>query len=302
MRYKNIDEFKSPGPIDFIKWRTGRILNFKKIEYKVPTVENVNLKKIMNPGNDIQVTWLGHSTFLIQINGVNILTDPVFSKFMGNVKRLTYSETFPKELPEINYVLISHGHYDHLSFPSIKKLKGKPTYIVPIGLGKLFRRRGLKDVVELEWYDNYLHKGLKFNFVPARHWHRRGVLDNNKSLWGGFVVESDNNKGIYFAGDSGYFSGFKTIGEKFNIKYALMPIGCFAPEWFMYNQHMSPEEAVKAFKDIGAEVFIPMHYDSYLLADDHPKEALDRLNNCWDSMDLNRENLRIMKIDETILA
>lgn len=227
------------------------------------------------------------------------MTDPVFSKYMGNVKRLTYSKTFPRELPKIDYVVISHGHYDHLSFPSLKKLKGEPKYIVPMGLGKAFRIRGLKKVVELEWYDNFRENELNFNFVPARHWHRRGAFDNNKCLWGGFVIDKNNKEGIYFAGDSGYFSGFKTIGEKYDIKYALMPIGCYAPEWFMYNQHMSPEEAVKGFMEVGAEVFIPMHYDSYLLADDHPIEALTRLKGAWAKEEFTNKELKILKIDET---
>lgn len=142
-------------------------------------------------------------------------------------------------MPEIDIVFISHGHYDHLNFPTLKKLKGNPTYYVPIGLGYAFRKRGYKKVVESNWYDSFEEHNMTFSFVPAQHWTKRTLTDTNTSHWGGWIIESkDKEHSIYFVGDTGYFRGFQDIAEKFNIQTVLMPIGAYEPEWFMKVSHI----------------------------------------------------------------
>lgn len=169
----------------------------------------------------------------------------------------------------------------------------------------------LSTVHELPWWEKTTVGPLEFHFVPAQHWTRRTLTDTNKSLWGGWVINrsaellvegTENNDAIYFAGDSGYFQGFRDIGARFpGIRYALMPIGAYEPEWFMGMQHVTPEEAIQAFLDVGAETFIPMHYGAFRLADDTPQEALDRLLTDWRRSELDSSRLKLLKHGETLM-
>ncbi len=173
------------------------------------------------------------------------------------------------------------------------------------------RQLGLSKVHELPWWGKTTVGPLEFHFVPAQHWTRRTLTDTNSSLWGGWVIKrsteysvegAENNDAIYFAGDSGYFQGFRDIGARFpGIRYALMPIGAYEPEWFMGMQHVTPEEAVQAFLDVGAETFIPMHYGAFRLADDTPQEALDRLLAYWRRRELDSSRLKLLKHGETLV-
>lgn len=276
-----------------------------KKDYYIPVQENIDLSVINNPRDKTQITWLGHNTFLIQVNKINIIVDPLFSKYLENVKRVNTSKNFPEKLPKIDYVIISHNHFDHLSFTSIKELKGQPKFIVPEGLKQLFIGNGYKDncIKELSWFETtYLNK-IKITFVPSKHISNRGFFNKYKSLWGGYIIEdigSDNS--IYFAGDSAYFNGFKTIGEKFKIKYALMPIDCYEPEWYKEEQENNVQNSVKAFKELKAEYFIPMHYGSYIMKNNMPKKSLEKLKEIWIKERLEKEKLIILKIDETLIC
>lgn len=233
------------------------------------------------------------------MNGLNILTDPVWANRLGSDKRLTPPGIAIIDLPPIDYVLISHSHYDHLHYTSIKKLPGNPKFLVPEGLKKWFVRKGFKQTIEFSWWDEKQLDGLTFVFVPAQHWTKRTLTDTNTSHWGGWIIQEANHT-LYFAGDSGYFKGFQDIGDKYDIDYCLMPIGAYEPEWFMGMQHVNPEEAVKAFLDTRSNVMIPMHYGAFRLADDTPKEALDRLLDAWKNNALDERQLRVLKIGETL--
>ncbi|MCQ6558917.1 MBL fold metallo-hydrolase [Paenibacillus mendelii] len=322
IRYENLDPAaKLKSFKEMRKWRQERASKMKSKDFtwSVPS-GTPDIPFLHSNSNVPSVTWIGHSTFLIQHSGLNIVTDPVWAQQMGFQKRLTMPGIPIADMPPIDIVLISHSHYDHLHMGSLEALKGSKTLIVPVGLADKMRRKGFSSVVELSWWESANIGGVIFTFVPSQHWTRRTLLDMNRSHWGGYVIQtaakrcgvpdglhgqssdkdSDKNSNglprsgansvrdqneigaksmptVYFAGDSGYFDGFKAIGERFDIDIALMPIGAYEPEWFMGPQHVTPEEALRAFTDIGARRFVPMHYGSFRLADDTPREALDRL-------------------------
>ncbi|MDF2835841.1 MAG: fold metallo-hydrolase [Paenibacillus sp.] len=332
-RYSNQNEVVQQNSYkQFQRWRQerGKKLKAKDYTYRVPNMEP-DLHFLKNNTEHPSITWIGHSTFLIQIAGLNIMTDPVWSGQMAFQKRLAPPGIPIDQVPPIDVILISHSHYDHLHISSIRRLGGAKQILVPAGLSAKLRLKGFTRVKELHWWESMRIGDTTFTFVPSQHWTRRNPWDTNSSHWGGWIMQksggsaasarrtadsdhkaaalpadscdgSDNEAAsvrreiaasyspsgeerplvcadptIYFAGDSGYFRGFKEIGRRFEIDVALMPIGAYEPEWFMGPQHVTPEEALQAFEDTGAKWFVPMHYGAFKLADDTPQEALERL-------------------------
>lgn len=300
-RYRNLnDESNKKSFSELRKWQKERRSKVKDLTKNIPQCSNKRFQEIKENRSQTSYTWVGHSTFLIQLNGLNILTDPVWAKRMGFQKRLTEPGIPIEELPEIDIVVISHGHYDHLDFPTLKKLKGNPHYFVPIGLKSLFIKRGYKNVREMSWWESIEYKGIEIHFVPAQHWTRRLLFDMNTSHWGGWIFQTKNDT-FYFVGDTGYFTGFQEIAERFTIDVVFMPIGAYEPEWFMAVSHISPEDSVKAFIELKAKQFVPMHYGAYRLADDTGPEALERLLKEWEKRQLPQEQLKVLAIGETVM-
>lgn len=301
-KFENLDAIKNEHTFrDMYRWNKERRKKEKDLETQIGRLDHPQIAELRTNQSRTSITWIGHSTFLIQMDGMNILTDPVWAKRMGVQSRMTEPGIKIEDLPSIDAVLISHGHYDHLDFPTIRKLKGDPVYYVPIGLGKDFLKRGYRKVHEANWWDTLKQGTLSFHFVPAQHWTRRGILDMNTSHWGGWVIEKGSSlETVYFVGDTGYFRGFRDIAEKFHPNYVLMPIGAYEPEWFMASSHINPEDAVKAFLELNGDYFIPMHYGAYRLADDTGPEALERLLDEWDRRQLAKEQLKTLLIGETL--
>jgi L-ascorbate metabolism protein UlaG (beta-lactamase superfamily) len=290
---------------DLRQWRKERKEKIKDLSYVVPTCEQKEIDFLRSNREKTTITWIGHSTFLIQMGGFNLLTDPVWSERMGLERRLAPPGLRMQELPRIDAVLISHSHYDHMDMRTLRAFKDTPLY-VPEGLSGKLRARGYAHVTELSWWGHVQLGGIELHFVPAQHWTRRTPFDINRSHWGGWVIQPATRtdverEAVYFVGDSGYFPGFQRIGERFAIRYALMPIGAYEPEWFMSLQHVSPEQAIQAFIDVQAEEFIPMHYGAFRLADDTPREALDRLYAEWRKRELPIDKLRVLKHGETLI-
>jgi len=300
-RYTNLDGVENNKSFkDMRKWQKERKAKVKDLtinieQSPVKKIEDLNVNR-----SKTTYTWIGHSTFLIQLNGMNILTDPVWAKRMGFQKRLTAPGIELSEMPEIDLVVISHGHYDHLDFPTLKKLKGNPHYYVPAGLKSLFLKKGFQKVTDLNWWESVVHEGVTLHFVPAQHWTRRTLKDMNTSHWGGWVLQTMQET-LYFVGDTGYFSGFKQIAGRFEIDTVFMPIGAYEPEWFMAVSHISPEDSVKAFLELKAKTFVPMHYGAYRLADDTGPEALDRLYRAFKTYQLPMEQLKVLLLGETVI-
>ena len=215
------------------------------------------------------VTYLGHATLWIRVNGQNIITDPVFGDIVYFIDRYAPFPLQPEELPPMQVVLISHNHYDHLDKDSIRKIGTGPLYLTPLGYREWFEDvlPGAR-VIELDWFQKYTIHGITYRLLPAQHWTKRTPWDTNKRLWGSWLVESANRK-VYFAGDSGYFPGFAEFGRKFGpIDAALLPIGAYEPRWFMSIYHLDPDEAVKAFKELRARVLIPQQWGVFDLTDE----------------------------------
>ncbi|KIL49446.1 MBL fold metallo-hydrolase [Jeotgalibacillus soli] len=300
-KYTNLDNVSTLKTFsELLAWRKERASKEKDLSYQVPQEEEKQLSFLQQNRLETTITWIGHASFLLQVDGVNILCDPVWAEKMGFDRRLAKPGLALGELPQIDVVLISHGHYDHLDMPTLNKLAGPPLFLVPEGMKRMLKRRGFKRVIELRWWEKQQVSSIEISFVPAQHWTRRALFDTNRSHWGGWVLQPKDEKAIYFAGDSGYFSGFQDIGQRFEIGYALLPIGAYEPEWFMSSQHTTPEEAIQAFLDTNADTMIPMHYGSFRLADDTPKEALDRLYEDWQKRGLNADNLRVLLHGETV--
>ncbi|KRF07243.1 MBL fold metallo-hydrolase [Paenibacillus sp. Soil766] len=312
-RYSNVDpNAKTKTWKEVRRWQKERKGKVKDLSYRIGQAEHKQQELLRNNQHEVTITWIGHATFVLQVAGMTIVTDPVWATRMGFTPRLEAPGLTIEELPPVDVILLSHAHYDHLHVGSLKKLRGAPYVLVPEGLGSKVRKLGFSTVYELPWWGSQTIGQLEFHFVPAQHWTRRTLTDTNTSLWGGWVieragasraVEGSEQDTIYFAGDSGYFAGFREIGARFpSIRYALMPIGAYEPEWFMGMQHVTPEEAVQAFLDVGARQFIPMHYGAFRLADDTAKEALDRLLADWQRRGLDPSLLRLLKHGETLIA
>lgn len=299
-RYKNMDNVVTKKTLrDLMRWQQERKQNKKDLSILIKQSPNKEIITLAANRLETSITWIGHSTFLIQMNGLNMITDPVWAKRMGFQKRLTEPGISIADLPVIDIVFISHGHYDHLDFRTLRRLKGNPSFFVPVGLGASFTIRGFKKVIESEWYDSFVYDDLTFSFVPAQHWTKRTVTDTDTSQWGGWIIESQEHS-IYFVGDTGYFRGFQEIAKKFSIETVLMPIGAYEPEWFMKASHLNPEDAIQAFIEMNGTTFIPMHYGTYHLADDTGPEALERLDAEWNRLELDADQLKKLLIGETL--
>lgn len=238
-------------------------------------------------GAETSATFIGHSTVLLRIGGLTVMTDPVFSEraspfsFLGP-KRFVPPGIALDELPTIDVVLISHGHYDHLDRASVRHINrrfgGRTLFVVPLGVGALLRRWGISNVVELDWWESHSYRGLDMTLTPARHWSARSFNDRNRMLWGAFAIFAEGFS-CYFAGDSGYGAHFGETRQRLKPRerngvlfdLALMPIGAYEPRRIMKNHHMNPEEAVLAHQNIGARRSIAIHWGCFQLTD----EALD---------------------------
>ncbi len=257
------------GLRDVFRWYMARPP--KQQGFSPPQVANDG-KALRENRNTPTVTWIGHATLLVQLDGLSILTDPMFSMRMFLTRRLAPPGVALANLPPIDAVVVSHDHRDHLDEDSVAALGPDVQYIVPLGLAGWFQKRGLRRVHELDWWQDFTLRqnggAVRVTLVPAQHWSGRSLTDHNQSLWGGFVIESPTAR-VYFSGDTGYPAAFAEIGKQFpNIDYALLPIGAYAPRWFMSPQHIDPAQAVIAFGELGAQHVVPMHWGTFQLSDE----------------------------------
>jgi len=265
---------------DLIKWIRS------DVEPKLSRIDVSNEWKNINLNEDDNyIIWIGHSTFLIKKGGITILTDPVFSDRASPFKNIGPARLIPSainidELPKINYVTVSHNHYDHLDIHSLKeisRLNPDAVFLVPVGDLKFLKRKNIKNVYEFKWWEAYKTEDLTLTFTPVQHWSKRGLFDRNKSLWGGWYFNF-LDYGMYHAGDTGYSNDF--IDTRLNLgppKYAFIPIGAYNPEWFMAESHVNPEDAVQIMLDLEAEKAFGMHWGTFALTDEDTLEPPERL-------------------------
>ena len=312
------DGFRNVGPceerdfFDFLKWRWYRLwgntssseaYNFSLADNN-PAFLKVNRRKTT-------LTWIGHATVLLQLKGKNILTDPHYSERASPVrwagpKRVIGPGLSFEALPYIDIVVISHDHYDALDERTVVRLhkrKGgeKTTFFVPLGLRSWFEDLGIRKVVELDWWEEYSEENLRITAVPVQHWSKRSLFSTNKTLWAGWVIQSNDFR-FFFVGDSGYTPHFKEIGQKLGpFDLAAIPVGAYAPRWFMRPHHISPEEAVQVHLDVRCRKSVAIHWGTFILSDEPLDEPPKRLEKARKEKGLSDEEFVVLKHGETII-
>jgi len=265
-----------------------------------------DLPAILDNRGTPTVTWVGHSTLLLQLDGVNILTDPQWSPRASPVSFAGPRRVSPpglpfEDLPPIHVVVISHDHYDHLDVATVKRLAAehRPKFLVPLGLKAWFANIGITDVDELDWWDHRELRQLTFTCVPAQHFSGRTLWDRNRRLWGGWVV-AGRAKRLYFAGDTAYFAGFKEIGARLGpFDLAAIPIGAYVPANIMRASHTNPEEALQAFADVRGRTFVPIRWGTFDLAEEPLEEPPQRLAAEARRLKLDLEHIWILRHGQT---
>ncbi|MBI1395033.1 MAG: MBL fold metallo-hydrolase [Betaproteobacteria bacterium] len=259
--------------------------------------------------DDPALTWIGHATFLLQLDGLNILTDPHLTgrasplSFAGPERIVPPALGF-HDLPHIDAVVVSHNHYDHLDAGTVERLArqagGPPRFFVPLGLKAWFAAQGIRDdVVELDWWDETELGGVTFTFTPVQHWSARTPWDRNRTLWGGWRIDA-GEASVFFAGDTGYSQDFKDIRARLGpVDYALLPIGAYEPRWFMSVMHVNPEEAVKIHEDLEAGHSVAMHWGTFVLTDEPMDEPPRKLVQALRREGIPHERFWLLKHGET---
>lgn len=266
-------------------WWQRRSLEFTPITF--PLAANDPAALAANRSQP-SLTWVGHATFLLQLGGRNVLTDPQFSDRASPVTWAGPRRTTPPglaldDLPAIDVVVLSHSHYDHLDAASLLRLVARqqaspPIFFVPLGVGAILRRLGLRvEVVELDLWQRAEHLGLDLQAVPAQHFSARTPFDRNRTLWAGWVVEHAGAR-VYFAGDSGYSPDFREIRRRVGaMDLSMLPIGAYEPRWFMRPVHTNPEEAVRIHQELESRLSVAMHWGTFILTDEPMDEPPRRL-------------------------
>jgi L-ascorbate metabolism protein UlaG (beta-lactamase superfamily) len=255
------------------------------------------------------LTWIGHASFLLQIDGLNILTDPHLTPRASPVsfagpKRVVPPALDFDDLPHIDVVVVSHNHYDHMDAETLESLAaqrgGPPRYFVGLGLERWFAARGISTADELDWWDSRKVGGVTFTFVPVQHWSKRTLWDANETLWGGWMIETPRFR-FFHAGDAGYSADFADIRARFApIDLAALPIGGYAPRWFMRVNHLDPDEAVTVYRDLDARYAVGMHWGTFADLTDEPlDEPPQRLARALAREGIRPERFFVMKPGET---
>ena len=257
--------------------------------------------------SDATVTWIGHSTLLVQMDHLTFLTDPIWSDtpspipFLGP-SRFVDPGVAMEDLPPIDFVVVSHNHYDHLDLPTLVALAERSEgtrFFVPLGNAELLHGRGIENVTELDWGDSVLLGDVEIHALPSQHWSKRGVGDDRKMLWASWAVMG-SQRTFFFSGDTGYFDGFERIGEAFgSFDLAAVPIGAYEPEKMMRESHLNPEEAVRVAVDLRAKRAIAMHFGTFDLSDEPLDEPPRRFREAADESSLESGAAWVLDIGET---
>ena len=220
------------------------------------------------------ITWIGHASFLIQTPKRNILIDPNWANWLLVIRRLRHAGLAPQHLPNIDLVLITHAHFDHLNRRSLRSIAARQPILVPRGVSDLVHGLGFEQVREMDWWDHWRWDDIDITFTPAKHWGARRLTDRHRQ-YGGYVLQI-GKRSIYHGGDSAYFDGFKEIGRKLAPEIALLPIGAYETP-SCRDHHIGPEQALDAFTELRSRIFVPMHYGTYRLSYEPMYEPPQRL-------------------------
>jgi N-acyl-phosphatidylethanolamine-hydrolysing phospholipase D len=301
---------RSVGRFAMLRWQWQRIRDGvppTPAASQFPTQEPMVARPAGSP-DELRLTWLGQATFLLQIGGANLLTDPVLSKRASpfaslGPSRIVAAPLTVAELPPIDAVLISHDHYDHLDARTCALLVDRfgrdLQFLTPLGYRAWFSKLGAVNVVERDWWQTARIGELDAICTPSQHWTRR-IFAVNTRLWSSWLVRAHHHS-VYFCGDSGYAPAFREVRDRLGSPdIALMPIGAYEPRWFMKSAHMNPEEAVQAYLDLGAKEFVAMHWGTFKLTDEPMLEPPVRTRTAWAALGLPAAGLHIPKHGETL--
>lgn len=293
---------KSKELADVVKWQSSKR---EKKKWVRPTDFQYGEKPADTIDDDrLRVTFVGHSTVLIQFEGINILTDPVWYERCSPVqwagpKRIIPAGIRLEDLPKIDIILQSHNHWDHLDIGTLKKIyqTHRPIIYTSLGVSQFLKQEGIDTAVDMDWWGELpFNDTLKVTCVPAQHFSGRGTIDRNATLWSGFVVSSPKGGNIYFAGDSGYGSIFEEIGHKFgSMRLSLIPIGAYSPIWFMSPIHCTPEEAIQIHFDVKSQQSLAIHHSTFPLADDAQTEPIEWLQEARLQRGLQEDDFFVLK-------
>ncbi len=313
-RFRNLHPHPRHGLLDLFRWKSGlgprerAVVDRSVLPAFAVEAERTDPARLHAPPRDrVQLTWIGHTTFLIQVAGINLLTDPVFGKFCAPLPLPSLRRRAPlpialEGLPPIHAVLLSHNHYDHLELATARKLDREPTWFVPLGNAAWFRQRGLENHLEMDWWRETELGPLSIICVPAQHFSSRTPFDRDLTLWAGFVLRTPVGM-VYFAGDSGYSPIFADIGNHLGpMRLSLIPIGAYQPRWFMAPVHMNPEEAVRVHLDVRSEFSVGSHWGTFKLTDEPMAEPPIALRHALARRHVPATAFRTMRIGETMLV
>jgi N-acyl-phosphatidylethanolamine-hydrolysing phospholipase D len=292
-----VDGHNHPRGLDFWRWRWQRLRHPPTPAPRPADRPRARPDPAVPRGTEglIHVTWIGHATALLQLGPVNVLTDPVWSRRVSPLSRMGPGRLVPPglafgALPPVDAVVLSHDHYDHLDAPTVRRLAADhpdATWITPLGYAAWLARRGVRRTIELDWWQEAILQTrggmLRVRALPARHWTRRGPLDLRRRLWAAFALSGPAGERAYFGGDSGWMPEFTRIGRSAGpFDVLLLPIGAYAPRWFMRSSHMTPEEAVAAYRQMGEHgLFVGIHWGTFRLADEPVLEPPERTRAAW---------------------
>ena len=290
---------------ELLKWRWNRV-NPEPVAF--PLAEN-DPSFLKNNLTEPTLTWIGHSTVLLQFEGFNILTDPHMTQRASPVsfagpKRFMKPGISIEELPHIDLIVISHNHYDHLDRLTLEKIYQKqkdqpPKIYVPLRQKRWFNALDIPNVVEMDWWEEQEFEVWKIHAVPVQHWSSRSPWDRNEVLWAGWVLEHPKFK-FFFAGDTGYSKDFIDLARKFNgFDLSAIPIGAYAPRWFMKQSHINPEEAVRIHQDINSRYSVAIHWGTFILTDEPVDEPPKKLKTALAKNNIPNENFFLMQHGET---
>jgi L-ascorbate metabolism protein UlaG (beta-lactamase superfamily) len=298
-------EDREHGFVHFLRWRFSSPAEYTQQEenYLPQLIPDLLLRIKALPETYNFMTWIGHATFLLRLNGVYFLTDPMLSERALLPRRYTQPALSKKELKQLDgplHVIISHNHYDHLDVETIRALPVHAHIHVPLGLKEYIKRFHTGAVSEHDWWDEVEISGAVLTCLPAQHWSRRIWQGENSTLWAGYMLQMQDHV-IYFGGDSGYFIGYKEFARRFPpIDYALLATTAYHPRWFMHYPHMNVEEAILAFHDLGAEYFVPTQWGTFRLGDNPPGFPMLELQRAITDQGLDESKFIMPQLGEII--
>ncbi len=322
----NYTDATDKSRMDLLRWQIERARAGLPKPPEKPTAVVTPEMKFVSANNgaaqEPAITWIGHATMLVQIGGLNVVTDPIFSDRASPVsfagpKRYQAPGIALKDLPRIDLVLLSHNHYDHLDTASVKALNqqagGPPLFIVPLGVKKWFAAEGITNVQQMDWWDKTTVKTaagqVEVHFTPVQHWSARSLGDRRATLWGGFALFAPDFH-LYFSGDTGYSKDFLDTRERFasmqtdalggGFDMALIAVGAYEPRWFMKEQHVNPEEAVQIHLDLKAKRSVGVHWGTFDLTDESLDQPPKDLAAARAAKNLAKEAFDVMAIGQTL--